>query len=111
MLEALNENGYLIDTRHVTGGHTRNPLLMELYSDATDCTVTEPLAGEAVLIGTGMVAATAAGLYPDLISAGTAMQQGTRTRTPNPVAAKRFDRDYRIFLEMHRQRQALDAIV
>jgi ribulose kinase len=111
VLEALNENGYLIDTLHVTGGHTRNPLLMELYADATGCTVTEPVAGEAVLIGTGMLAATAAGLYPDLIAAGVAMRQGFRTRTPNPAAAKRFDRDYRVFLEMHRHRQALDAIV
>ncbi|TIT83677.1 MAG: ribulokinase, partial [Mesorhizobium sp.] len=55
VLEALNENGYLIDTLHVTGGHTKNPLLMELYADATGCTVIEPLADEAVLLGTGMV--------------------------------------------------------
>jgi FGGY-family pentulose kinase len=111
VLEALNENGYVIDTLHVTGGHTRNPLLMELYADATGCAVVEPLADEAVLLGTGMVAATAAGLYPDLTAACTAMQQGGRTRTPNPAAAARFERDYRVFLEMHRQRKALDAVV
>jgi ribulose kinase len=110
VLEALNENGYLIDTLHVTGGHTKNPLLMELYADATGCTVIEPLADEAVLLGTGMVAATAAGLYPDLSAACVAMRQGGRTRAPSPAASARFDRDYRIFLEMHRQRQALDAI-
>ncbi|MHA6641474.1 FGGY-family carbohydrate kinase [Mesorhizobium sp. A623] len=111
VLEALNENGYLIDTLHVTGGHTRNPLLMELYADATGCTVVEPVVDDAVLIGSGMIAATAAGLYPDLNAAGLAMQQETKTRRPNPSAARRFDRDYRIFLEMHRQRQALDALV
>jgi FGGY-family pentulose kinase len=110
VLEALNQNGYLIDTLHVTGGHTRNPLMMELYADATGCTVVEPLVDEAVLIGTGMVAATAAGIFPDLNAAGLAMQQGARTRQPNPRAAKRFDRDYRVFLEMHRQRKILDAI-
>ena len=110
VLETLNENGYLIDTLHITGGHTRNPLLMELYADATGCTVVEPLADEAVLIGTGMVAATAAGLYPDLNAAGVAMRQAGRTRRPNPAAAKRFDRDYRVFLEMHRQRKVLDAL-
>ena len=59
----------LIDTLHVTGGHTKNPLLMELYADATGCTVIEPLADDAVLLGTGMVAATAAGLFPDLNAA------------------------------------------
>ncbi len=84
VLEALNENGYVIDTLHVTGGHTKNPLLMELYADATGCTVIEPLADEAVLLGTGMVAATAAGLFPDLNAACMAMQQGGRTRASNP---------------------------
>ena len=110
VLEALNDNGYLIDTLHVTGGHTRNPLLMELYADATGCAVVEPLADEAVLLGTAMVAATAAGLHPGLAAACTAMQQGGRRREPDPDAGRRFDRDYRIFLEMHRQRRTLDAI-
>jgi FGGY-family pentulose kinase len=110
VLEALNRNGYVIDTLHVTGGHTRNPLLMELYADATGCTVIEPEADEAVLLGTGMVAATAAGLYRDLNAACVAMQQGGRKRLPDASAARRFERDYRVFVEMHRQRKALDAI-
>ena len=83
---------------------------MELYADATGCTVVEPLADEAVLLGTGMVAATAAGLFPDLNAACVAMQQGGKKRASNPASAGRFDRDYRVFLEMHRQRQVLDGI-
>ena len=110
ILDALNERGFVIDTLHVTGGHTRNPLLMELYADATGCTVVEPQAADAVLLGTGMVAATAAGLYPDLAAACAAMQQGGVARQPDPAARDRFDRDYRVFLEMHRQRRELDAM-
>ena len=110
ILEALNEKGQAIDTLHVTGGHAKNSLLMELYADATGCMVIEPLAEDAVLLGTGMVAATAAGLFPSLAEACTAMQQGGRERRPDPKARARFDRDYRVFLEMHRQRQVLDAI-
>jgi FGGY-family pentulose kinase/HAD superfamily hydrolase (TIGR01509 family) len=111
ILDALNARGYLIDTLHVTGGHTRNPLLMELYADATQCTVVEPLPQtDAVLLGTAMVAAAAAGLHPDLPAACAAMSQGGRTRLPNDTARARFDHDYRVFLEMHRQRQALDAV-
>ena len=104
-------NGYVIDTLHVTGGHTNNPLLMELYADATGCTVVEPLADEAVLLGTAMVAATAAGLYPDLaarLRRHAPGRQGARRPIRPPRA--RFDRDYRVFLEMHRQRQVLDAM-
>ena len=111
ILDALNERGYVIDTLHVTGGHTKNALLMELYADATGCTVVEPApATDAVLLGTAMVAAAAAGLHPDLPSACAAMSQGGRTRLPNEAARARFDHDYRVFLEMHRQREALDAI-
>ena len=87
ILEALNERGYVIDTLHVTGGHTRNPLLMELYADATGCTVVEPQAADAVLLGTAMVAATAAGLYPDLPSACLAMQQGGAGADARPEGA------------------------
>ena len=86
ILETLNANGYVIDTLHVTGGHTKNPLLMELYADATGCTVVEPLEDEAVLLGTAMVAATAAGLYPDLPSACVAMRQEGKARQPDPAA-------------------------
>ena len=110
ILDTLNVRGTAIDTLHVTGGHTRNPLLMELYADATGCTVCEPAAPDAMLLGTGMLAASAAGLHPDLPAACAAMAQGGRKRLPDPAARARFDRDYRIFLEMHRQRKALDAM-
>jgi FGGY-family pentulose kinase len=110
ILEALNARGYGIDTLHITGGHLKNPLLMELYADAAGCTVIEPAAEDAMLLGTGMAAATAAGLYPNLAAAAMAMQQGGRSRAPNERARRRFDSDYRIFVEMHAQRRALDAI-
>lgn len=110
ILDALNAKGYVIDTLHVTGGHTKNPLLMELYADATRCTVIESTAADAVLLGTGMVAATAAGLYGTLTEACTGMKQGGVERRPNEAARAHFDRDYRIFLEMHKQRRTLDTL-
>lgn len=110
ILEALNARGYGIDTLHVTGGHLKNPLLMELYADAAGCTVIEPAAEDAMLLGTAMAAASAARLYPSLTEAAIAMQQGGRSRAPDGRARQRFDADYRIFLEMHAQRRALDSI-
>jgi FGGY-family pentulose kinase len=110
ILDALNDKGYVIDTLHVTGGHTKNPLLMELYADVTGCTVTEPVVDEAVLLGTAMVAAVGAGLYPSLGHASLAMSQKTRARQPNPANRPRFDRDYRVFLEMQKQRKVLEGM-
>lgn len=111
ILETLNAKGYTIDTLHVTGGHIKNPLLMELYADATGCTVIEPQAEDAMLLGTAMVAATAAGLYPDLASACTAMSKGGLERKPSAKTRAALDRDYRVFLTMHEQRAALDRMV
>ncbi|WDR06937.1 FGGY-family carbohydrate kinase [Devosia rhodophyticola] len=108
ILEALNQKGYAIDTLHITGGHTRNPLLMELYADATGCTVIEPATPDATLLGVGMVAATAAGLYPTLNAAAAAMAQGGLTRPPNPEARTQFDFDYRIFTRMLAHRSEID---
>lgn len=111
ILETLNTRGYAIDTLHITGGHTKNPLLMELYADATGCTVVEPSTPDATLLGMAMVAANAAGIYASLDQACLAMQQGGTSRAPNEAARGQFDRDYRIFLEMLKQRQVIDAMV
>lgn len=111
ILDTLNANGQIIETLHVTGGHVRNSLLMELYADATGCKVIEPIAEDATLLGTAMVAAAAASLYPSLIDACAGMYKGGRTREPNPAAAARFDRDFAVFLAMQRHRAEIDALV
>jgi FGGY-family pentulose kinase len=110
IVETLGDRGYPVETLRVSGGHSRNPILMELYADAAGCMVVEPGVEEAMLAGTAMAAASAAGLYPDLVTACVAMSQEGRVRQPNRAAAERLGRDYRIFLEMHRQRRALEAI-
>jgi ribulose kinase len=72
--------------------------------------VIEPAAEDAVLLGSAMVAATAAGFYPSLVEAAGGMQRGGRQRQPNPAARTRFDRDYAVFLKMHAQRRELDRL-
>jgi len=110
ILETMNAHGYGIDTVHVTGGHLKNALLMQLYADAAGCSVIEPTTEDAVLVGTGMVAATAAGLYPNLVAAAEGMRQDTVHRQPAAAVRTQFERDYAIFLKMHEQRRELDQL-
>ena len=110
ILDALNADGYAIDVLHVAGGHVKNPLLMELYADATGCEVVVPAEEDAVLLGTAVAAATAAGLHPDLAAAAAAMSRQGSSRLPDPSRRAGFDRDYRAFLLMHEQRRALTAL-
>ncbi|MGE0281140.1 MAG: FGGY-family carbohydrate kinase [Rhizobiaceae bacterium] len=105
ILDHMNEHGYRLDKLHVTGGHTKNPLLMELYADATGATVVESETEDAVLLGSAMLAASAAGWHPDLATACRAMHQKERVRKPD--AAKSYERDYRIFLAMHRHQREI----
>jgi ribulose kinase len=84
-----------VETLHVTGGHARHPLLMELYADATRCRIVEPGAPDAVLLGSAMVAAVAAKLHPSLGAAAAAMHHPGSPRDPVPEA--RYERDWAAF--------------
>ncbi len=110
IIDTLNASGYAIDTLHVTGGHTKNPVLMELYGDAVGCTLVERDQDSGVLLGTGAAAATAAGLHADLRCAAFSMASQGRKRPANRQKPDRYARDYRVFLAMHEQRRELDAL-
>jgi FGGY-family pentulose kinase len=111
ILEHMEASGRRVEALHITGGHARSPLLSGLYADATGRTVTLPSTPDAVLLGTAMVAAAGAGLHPSLRAAARRMHRGSTPRAPDPAARGRFDRDYAVFLEMHRQRRTLDAML
>ncbi len=111
IIDAMNDTGYRIRHLHLTGGHRHNPLLLSLYADATGCTVALPEQEEGVLIGTAMLAATAAGLHPDLGAAGAAMARTGRTVAPDPAVRPLYDRRYQAFLKMHEHRRELAALV
>lgn len=109
ILDHLGAHGMTADTLHVAGGHARHPLLMELYADATGVRTVEPATSDAVLLGTAMAAATAAGLHPSLTAAARAMGGSGRVRDPDPSAAARMERDWRAFGMLHRHRAELDT--
>jgi FGGY-family pentulose kinase/HAD superfamily hydrolase (TIGR01509 family) len=109
IVDHLRAHGYGTATLRVAGGHVHNPLLMELYAEATDCRLLEPTT-DVTLLGSAMVAAAGAGLYGSLTAAALAMQQPVRTREPNGSGADRLTRDYQVFEAMLRHRQEIEAI-
>ena len=69
VIEHLSRHGFAIDRVCLSGGHLRNALLLRLYRDALGAVLVTSATAEPVLLGTAMVAATAAGLHPDLFAA------------------------------------------
>jgi len=110
ILDALEEAGVATARLNLAGGHTRNPLLMELYADATGRTVNEPKAEDTMSLGAAITAAPAAGLFGEVAAAARAMGPRLRERRPNPAHRARFEHDYRVFQELQRQRKAIDAL-
>ncbi|UVC08746.1 FGGY family pentulose kinase [Rhizobium sp. TH2] len=100
-----------VETLHLGGGHARNTLLARLYADATRRQVAISAGEEAMLLGTAMAAASAAGWYPSLAEACQAMARPANIIPPNEIRAMALDRDYHVFLKMQEQRRELAAIV
>lgn len=110
IVEAMNRTGYAIDHLFMTGGHAANALLTRLYADAANCTVVLPQEADGVLLGTGIVAAVAAGLHDSLEAAGRAMVRPGKAISPDPALREFFEHSYRVFLALHRQAGELRSL-
>lgn len=111
IIDTLNARGYRITQLHLTGGHARSPLLVRLYADATGCDILLPREDDGVLLGTALLAAAAAGLYPDLLAAGQSMVHTRERVVPDPSARDIHRRGYSAFRHMLVQRQELMDIL
>jgi FGGY-family pentulose kinase len=107
IVERMEEAGGTIRTLHLGGGHAKNPLFIRLYADATNRNVVISSGEEAMLLGTAMTAAAAAGWHESLAAACKAMARPGHRVAPDTSTTAMFERDYRIFLTMQDHRRVL----
>lgn len=92
MMEAVGQRF----TEYVTmGGGSRSPLWRQIIADVTGVPVLRSTSTEATCLGAGILAATAAGWYADVVSAAAAMTATAEACTPQPGPQARYDRLYR----------------
>lgn len=102
IIEEKNAAGYEIDTIMGCGGGTKNPVFIQEHANATGCAMLLPEESEAVLLGSAMLGAVAAGFYSDIPDAMSAMSRIGKTVTPQADRSKRFyDAKYQVFLQMY----------
>jgi FGGY-family pentulose kinase len=107
-IERMEEGQPPIRRLHLGGGHAKSPLFAHLYADATGRDVSISAGEEAMLLGTAMTAASAAGWHGSLAEACRAMRRRSESVIhPNPESKAAFDRDYRILLKMQAQRREM----
>ena len=82
IIEKLNDGDYSINTIYFAGGGAKNALLLQETADITRCEIVLPETNDAVLLGSAILASTAAGLYEDVETAMQAMSRAGNTISP-----------------------------
>lgn len=82
IIAASRAKGATIEAIVLSGGAGRQPLIRQLLADCSGLPVLVPDDVDPVLLGSAMLAASAAGAFPDLGEAMTAMAPGAAVFTP-----------------------------
>lgn len=97
IIQEMNAHGYSIDRIYGCGGGTKNPVWLQEHADITGCEIILPREGEAMLLGSAILAAVAAGRYGSLLEAGVNMSAVGEKYTPRPETAAFHDAKYEVF--------------
>ncbi|WIK64510.1 FGGY-family carbohydrate kinase [Gleimia hominis] len=93
----MKESGFEPNKLVFCGGATKSPLWMQMYADVTGKPITLTEVGDAVVLGSCMLAAVGAGLYKDLPAAARNMVHETKTIEPNMDAHE----EYQFYLQQY----------
>jgi L-ribulokinase len=86
----------------IAGGLQKNQLLMQIYADVTGRPLSLVDSEQGPALGSAMHAAVAAGLYPSIADAAARMGRIRRNvYTPDPAAARAYDRLYSDYVVLH----------
>jgi len=92
ILDTFAHHGVVVERVIASGGVTRSPLFMQIYADVLGKPIYTTRQPEACMLGSAVVAAVGAGVYPTLVEASRAMVQEATVTQPDSErhAAYRF---------------------
>lgn len=103
IIETLNRHGYRIERIYACGGGTKNPVWLREHADITECRIILPREPEAVILGSAILAAVAAGAYPNILEAMKGMCHSGEVIEPNPQTFDYHRAKFELYLEMYQQ--------
>jgi ribulose kinase len=86
IFRTFRANGYEVQEIVAAGGPTKSALWMQIHADVSNVPITLTEVSDAAALGSAILGAVAAGIYPDLQTAAPGMVQVKRRITPNPAA-------------------------
>ena len=109
IIEVQAAHGAHIRRILISGGAGSHDLVRQILADATGCPVVATEAEEPVLLGSAILGAVAAGLYPDVRQAmsGMSRAKGSFVPTPGPIGAL-HDRRFAAFETLQNAARAVE---
>jgi FGGY-family pentulose kinase len=102
IIDTMNAQGYQIDTVFACGGGTKNPVFLREHADITGCQLILPREPEAVLLGSAVLGAVAAGGFETVLDAMATMNAPGETIQPATGEVKRYhDAKHKVFHRMY----------
>ena len=102
IVEAFRNAGVPVTEFIAAGGLLKNAFLMQVYADVLRMPLSIIPSEQGPALGSAIHAAVAAGAYPDVPSAATAMgRRETASYVPNEAAAATYDQLYAEYLLLH----------
>ncbi|MEU9981858.1 ribulokinase [Streptomyces sp. NPDC050856] len=102
VVEALERGGVPVHEYVVTGGLKKNALLMQIHADVLRRPVSLAVSSQGPALGSAIHAAVAAGAYPDVRAAASAMGRVDRAvYRPDPARADVYDALYAEYRALH----------
>jgi L-ribulokinase len=102
IIETFEASGLPVRELFVAGGLLRNPVIMQIYADVTRHALHLIDSDQGPALGSAMHAAVAAGAYPDIHAASTAMGKVRRdVYAPDEARAGAYDALYEHYSRLH----------
>jgi len=102
ILDTMNGAGFRITTIFACGGDTKNPIFVREHADITGCRVILPEESEAVLLGSAVLGAVAAGDQASVLAAMATMNRtGSFVQPGNTAVRDYHERKHRVFHRMY----------
>jgi FGGY-family pentulose kinase len=90
IFRTMREHGFQPGEAVVAGGPTKSDLWMQMHADVSNVPVSFTKEGEGPVLGSAMLAAVGAGVYPDIQTAADNMVHTERTIEPDPEAHEAY---------------------
>ncbi len=90
IFRVFRANGFTVQEIVMAGGPTKSPLWMQIHADVSNLPITLTQVPDAPALGSAILAAVGAGLYPDMQTAANAMVHVTRRIEPNAEAHEAY---------------------